>query len=312
MLHRHFMDGNAMFLNQWIELTGIAGNTHDIPVHVQSAVYGTVRDRGINLAGKFVIGAPWNNAPVLEGWVRVHYKYLTEAWSADTFTVFPREGLRSLAEQGGAKIVGCSPSRAVYHFPVSQQLPSAIPSITKIALEDELTWLSIHSPILLLGTSQKGTSPFAFETLQHLVVKEVELSPGCEEGARAREQESTALCLLLADGRFQVLEAEHLELRFDDAGVCSEWATALKDFSCQNVESAHCPGLRSRCCTHAESILRQKGDDPKTDQMTKGADSNLPGWHPKETRPNCQSRADCQNNATPARRPEAVGWAPLV
>ena len=62
-------------------------------MHVQSAVYGTVRDRGINLAGKFVIGSPWNNAPVLEGWVRVHYKYLTEAWSADTFMVLPREGL---------------------------------------------------------------------------------------------------------------------------------------------------------------------------------------------------------------------------
>jgi len=246
MLHRHFMDGNAMSLNQWIELnTGIAGNTHDIPVHVQSAIYGIVRDRGINLAGKFVIGAPWNNAPVLEGWVRVHYKYLTEAWSADTFMVLPREGLRSLAEQGGATIVGCSPSRAVDHFPVSQQLPSAIPSITKIALEDELTWLSIHSSILLLGTSQKGTSPFAFVTLQHVVVKEVDLAACCivlvsslqavKKVLVPGEQETIALCLLLADGRFQVLEAEHLELRFDDAGVCSEWATALKDFSCQNV-----------------------------------------------------------------------------
>ena len=64
-------------------------------------------------------------------------------------------------------------------FPVSQQLPSAIPSITKIALEDELTLLSMHSSILLLGTSQKGTSPFAFETLQHVVVKEVDLAACC-------------------------------------------------------------------------------------------------------------------------------------
>ena len=85
---------------------------------MQSAVYGIVRDRGINLAGKFVIGSPWNNAPVLEGWARVHYNYLTKAWSADTFMVLPREGLRSSAMQEGATIVGCSPSRAVDQFPV--------------------------------------------------------------------------------------------------------------------------------------------------------------------------------------------------
>ena len=103
------MDGSALSLNQWNELnTGIAGNTHDIPVHVQSAIYGIVRDREINLAGKFVVGAPWIFAPVLKGWVRVHYKYLIEAWSADTFMVWLPEGLRSLADQGGATTVGCS------------------------------------------------------------------------------------------------------------------------------------------------------------------------------------------------------------
>ena len=34
--------------------------------------------------------------------------------------------------------------------------------------------------------------------------------------------------------------------------------------------------------TLEESSLRQKGDDPKTDQI-KGVDSYLPGWQPKET-----------------------------
>ena len=33
---------------------------------------------------------------------------------------------------------------------------------------------------------------------------------------------------------------------------------------------------------------------------------------PKRCDLNCQSRADCSNNATPSRRPEAVGWAPPV
>ena len=35
--------------------------------------------------------------------------------------------------------------------------------------------------------------------------------------------------------------------------------------------------------TLEESNLRQKFDDPKTDQLRKGVDSNLRGWQPKET-----------------------------
>ena len=31
-----------------------------------------------------------------------------------------------------------------------------------------------------------------------------------------------------------------------------------------------------------ESYLSKKGDDPRTDQVTQGADSELPGWQPKE------------------------------
>ena len=49
----------------------------------------------------------------------------------------------------------------------------------------------------------------------------------------------------------------------------------------------------------------QKGDDP-------GVHSYLPGWHPKETASYLPSRAVCFINATPSRRPDAVGSAPLV
>ena len=31
-----------------------------------------------------------------------------------------------------------------------------------------------------------------------------------------------------------------------------------------------------------ESYLSKKGDDPSADQVKKEADSELPGWHPKE------------------------------
>ena len=34
--------------------------------------------------------------------------------------------------------------------------------------------------------------------------------------------------------------------------------------------------------TLEESYLSKKGGDPRTDQVTQGADSELPGWQPKE------------------------------
>ena len=181
--------------------------------------------------------------------------------------VLPREGLRSLAEQGGATIVGCSPSRAVDHFPVSQQLPSAIPSITKIALEDELTWLSIHSSILLLGTSQKGTSPFAFVTLQHVVVKEVDLAACCivlvsslqavKKVLVPGEQESIALCLLLADGRFQVLEAKCVERRKTCPDKCAHPCEHVRTCERHVFSDGHTSCSRSVASEHiVRSVAR--------------------------------------------------------
>ena len=65
--------------------------------------------------------------------------------------------------------------------------------------------------------------------------------------------------------------------------------------------------------TLEECNLDKNCDDPRTDQIVKGADSNLPGWQPKEKEAQLphDSKADCLNNATPPKRPEAVG-APLV
>ena len=41
-------------------------------------------------------------------------------------------------------------------------------------------------------------------------------------------------------------------------------------------------GLVAGSPTLEESYLSKKGDDPRTDQAFKGADSELPGWQPKE------------------------------
>ena len=66
------------------------------------------------------------------------------------------------------------------------------------------------------------------------------------------------------------------------------------------------------CCKRVTST-RKKSDDPRTDPMTMGADSDLPGWQPIEKAAStAKAGYDCFNNATSLRRPEAVGWAPSV
>ena len=35
-------------------------------------------------------------------------------------------------------------------------------------------------------------------------------------------------------------------------------------------------------CVNNATVRVMKGDDPRTDQLSKGADSYLPGWQPKE------------------------------
>ena len=47
-------------------------------------------------------------------------------------------------------------------------------------------------------------------------------------------------------------------------------------------------------------------------RQKRGLTQNSRAGNPKRCDLNCQSRADCFINATPLRRPEAVGWAPLV
>ena len=62
----------------------------------------------------------------------------------------------------------------------------------------------------------------------------------------------------------------------------------------------------------AEKVQLPKGDDPRTDHR-RGADSKLPGWHPKENASSLPKAGyDCLNNGTVEQRPDAVVWASLV
>ena len=97
-----------------------------------------------------------------------------------------------------------------------------------------------------------------------------------------------------------------------------EFATFLCEDSCaglMNKPSLHSPlaanglefarALHPRCKTVTST--RQKGDDPKTDQMTKGADSELPGWQPKEKVPLTATKRGALESASVASMPNGRG-----
>ena len=91
-------------------------------------------------------------------------------------------------------------------------------------------------------------------------------------------------------------------------------STRSKALSDEKVKSSNGPiGWTTHPRCKRVTWTRQKGDDPKTDPMTKGADSDLPGWQPKEKAAlTAKAGYDCFNNATFQLRPEAVRWGASV
>ena len=64
--------------------------------------------------------------------------------------------------------------------------------------------------------------------------------------------------------------------------------------------------LHPRC--KRVTSARKKGDDPKTDHTSKGVDSNLLGWQPKEKRPNCRTTAGPTAKTTPPLSDAQKPW----
>ena len=78
--------------------------------------------------------------------------------------VLPREGLRSLAEQGGATIVGCSPSRAVDRFRFLSYLQRSAMRTHSGILSSSVP--SLSSPSVRPKRNVRGVSCSRFEEIQ--------------------------------------------------------------------------------------------------------------------------------------------------
>jgi len=103
--------------------------------------------------------------------------------------------------------------------------------------DEEAALLSLHRWVLLFSSANAETAPYAFISLRHAVLKEVDpitrrlVFASRHENSwppvAASDDEWLELCLLLGDGRFQSLEAPQLELRLVAGTDFDTWATRL-------------------------------------------------------------------------------------
>lgn len=249
MLHRWLSEGHEMTLNEWVQLnTGIEGCGNDIPLHVQMGIYSAVSSQQLQLnAVRSAVSSFKPALPSLNSsaFVRFHGRPQTDGDLAH----WPQASPHVLAAEGGVLAAGrMSPQ------PNGADKQRRRPSLTTFAqpfdaggtgrLEEEMTWLRLHQWLLFLASTEE-TAPFAFvslkkaallradaRVLQILLARRVE----GEWPTAMVDDDWLELCLLLGDGRFQVLEAPELVMRFNDPADFQTWAAYLKEICSEDSE----------------------------------------------------------------------------
>lgn len=247
-----------MTLGQWIELnTGIEGNSNDVPVHVQSRIYSTISEgrATFNRAGP---PKTLELVPVASGWAFVNYSGRAPNSSGGASPPFADASPRILSEQGGVSSMGCSlpsagpPSKLVemQRGSFNAETLDLLTSMRRLEQGDrcgEAAWLVLHQTLLAFTSGNNSEyAPYAFVSLRHVILREASaesktiVMTGRSEQSWQSEpgSENSCFCLLLGDGRFQSLEAPHIELRFESLADFKAWSAALSEVCYDD------PGLR--------------------------------------------------------------------
>lgn len=245
LLHQWLRQGQFMTLSEWVQLnTGIEVNGNDVPMHVQTGIYKCIVEGNVSLSGR-PVPSTLPLAPIMEGWSYVHYSGRAQITTGTDAAAWPDASPRVLAQQGGAASVGRAGDVLLAN-------PGDVPD-EKVGMPfdtgnsspvGEATWLSLHASLLLLSTGTLDAPPYGFVSLRHAVLKEVDSASrrivitsrtdvgmwlGGGPALAAGEEEWLELCLLLGDGRFQPLEAPHLELRIATEHDFQVWTKTFRE-----------------------------------------------------------------------------------
>ncbi|CAJ1388078.1 unnamed protein product [Effrenium voratum] len=241
MLYRWCRDGNEMTLNEWVQLnTGIEGCGNDIPLHVQMGIYKAALSEDFSLEASRP-GPPFKT-PLASlhaaAFVRYHGRPQTDGEVAH----WPQASPHVLAAEGGVLAAGrMSPQPPGPPEKLRRRSLTAFSQPFDAGgsgrLDEEVTWLRLHQWLLLLASAENA-APFAFVSLKKAALIRADARVLQIVLARRVEGEWPAamvdddwleLCLLLGDGRFQLLEAPELVMRFDDEAEFQRWASYLRE-----------------------------------------------------------------------------------
>uniref|UniRef100_A0A7S4R684 SEC7 domain-containing protein n=1 Tax=Alexandrium monilatum TaxID=311494 RepID=A0A7S4R684_9DINO len=262
MLQRWLQAGNQMTLNEWVQLnTGIEGSGNDVPMHVQTGIHRAISEGALALANRRRPQRP-ATAPTVEGFAFVFYTGRAQVSHDGDPAVWPEATPRMLAAQGGVPSAGRSsplPGLEADLIEGAGQAPRAAAAARGRGREavsvyaqpfdsesaglggkvdgEEEAWLSLHQWILLISSSTPDSTPYAFVSLRHAILREVDAaarrlvlvshSDSNWPPIGMADDEWLELFLLLGDGRFQPMEAPRLELRLGKAADFDAWAAHL-------------------------------------------------------------------------------------
>jgi len=261
MLFRWLQAGNQMTLNEWAQLnTGIEGSGNDVPMHVQTGIFRALTEGSLALScASATRSVTPPLTPTVEGWAFIHYTGRAQVSHDGDPAAWPDATPRVLAAQGGVSSAGrASPlpgldgidnkvRQTTARKAFGGQDPEAVSVFAQpfdsdepCRCEDEdAAWLTLHKWVLLLSSSTADPTPYAFVSLRHATLKEADAAAkritlvSHSEANWSPDSNSDTewleLFLLLGDGRFQPLEAPHLELRLSRTEDFDVWAARLRE-----------------------------------------------------------------------------------
>ncbi|CAE7666671.1 cr-1, partial [Symbiodinium pilosum] len=248
MLHRWLADGHEMPLNTWVQLNaGIEGAGNDFPFHVQMAIYKAVSSGELKLQVGRTVAPVKPPIPSLRG--RAFVRYNGRPQTDGDLAHWPQASPHVLAAEGGVLAAGRMSPQPAACLQTSRVRTSLAAFAQPFdaggsSMDEEVTWLRLHQWLLLLNSSDDA-APFAFVSLKKVAllradarVLQMTLARRVEGDwpSVAVDDDWLELCLLLGDGRFQVLEAPELVMRFEDEADFQNWAGYLRELCCEDPE----------------------------------------------------------------------------
>jgi len=223
MLHKYLNEeACSMNLDEWFDVNaGIDKNGHNVPNVLLENVYHSVS------SGKtFLSRGPFLQVPdvrMLESWATLGYIDTEETREKNSEGVDHNaselKSPREIAQAGGQLTSGrASP------MPQDDSLDLSMRS----ASSNELVWISLHPTMLLVGRGP-STAPYAFIIMKNVRLRTVHFL--YRQVVLTNASNHLEVCLLLSDGRFQLLEVPELDVRIGQDADFDDWAVSLGKYT---------------------------------------------------------------------------------